>query len=205
VITVERELPGPDGAIRRVALSARYELADRPEPPTAEELGEATRALDRELEEALGKAGFPSVPARRDRELAELIETYRPRQPDLVDVLESDGELTRTEAQRLRDHLVSTPAAAPAPTRGPAPPPPGEVPVTDRPLAALPLANDRTPSTPRPVAELLAQYRIESLRQAGAVRARRQISYDEYMALKRHFAEAEGKAAVPGAGAGPSS
>jgi hypothetical protein len=46
---------------------------------------------------------------------------------------------------------------------------------------------DRTPSSPRPVDELVRTYRIESIKQAGAVRARRQISYEEYMALKRHF------------------
>jgi hypothetical protein len=37
------------------------------------------------------------------------------------------------------------------------------------------------------VPELLRTFQIETLRQAGAVRARRQISFEEYMALKRHF------------------
>jgi len=192
VLRVEREVPGPDGAPRRVSLSARYDLAGRPSPPTPEELGEATRALDAELSAAIAYAGFPAAPVRSDRELDELIETYRPRQAELVDALESDGELSRAEAELLRAHLASAPSAAPAVRE--APPPALGVPVTDRPLAALPLSNDRTPSSPRPVADLLVLYRIESLKQAGAVRARRQISYEEYMALKRHFSPEETKA-----------
>ena len=36
-----------------------------------------------------------------------------------------------------------------------------------------------------------AEYAVDSLKQAGAVRARREISFAEYMALKRHFQEAE--------------
>ncbi|HXQ48703.1 MAG TPA: hypothetical protein VN842_02850 [Thermoplasmata archaeon] len=203
VLRVEREVPGPDGAPRRVSLSARYDLAGRPEPPTAEELGEATRELDRELGSAIAQAGFPSVPVRPDRDLVELIETYRPRQAELVDALESDGELSRNEAQLLRTHLASNPPSAPPATRD-APPPPLEVPVTDRPLAALPLSNDRAPSNPRPVSELLGLYRIESLKQAGAVRARRQISYEEYMALKRHFSPEETNADRSAAARSPS-
>jgi len=188
VLTVEREVPGPDGVPRRVAVSARYDLAGRAAPPTPEELGEAVRALDRELEAAIARAGFPAPPVRRDRELVELVETYRPRQAELVDVLEEDGELTPTEAQALRAHVASAPPPYVSPGRETPSSPVPEVPLTDRPLAALPLSNDRAPSTPRPVAELLRLYRIESLKQAGAVRGRRQISYDEYMALKRHFA-----------------
>jgi hypothetical protein len=48
------------------------------------------------------------------------------------------------------------------------------------------------------VEELLHTYQITSLRQAGAVRARRQISFDEYMSLKRHFAASEAGAPDPG-------
>jgi hypothetical protein len=39
----------------------------------------------------------------------------------------------------------------------------------------------------------LRVYQINSLKQAGAVRARREISFSEYMALKRHFQEAEAR------------
>jgi hypothetical protein len=93
----------------------------------------------------------------------------------------------------LLGHLGKLPPG-PAPELAPGVPPP-----TDRPIAAMPLEADRTPSTPRPTGQLLDQYRIESLKQAGAVRARRQISFEEYMALKRHFsAQAAGGAPTDG-------
>ena len=204
VITVEREVTGPDGASRRFSLSARFDRERASGAPSAEELGEATRSLVRQLEAALAHAGYPVPAARADRQLAELVETYRPRQSELVDVLEADGELTHGEAERLRTHLAAGPVKATAPTTAAAAAP-SELAITDRPLAALPLANDRTPATPRPVAELITQYRIESLRQAGAVRARRQISFEEYMALKRHFAQAsEGERAAPDPASRPS-
>jgi hypothetical protein len=63
-------------------------------------------------------------------------------------------------------------------------PPPS---VVDRPLAAAPVGVDRSLPPARPVADLLREFGITSLKQAGAVRARRQISFAEYMALKRHF------------------
>jgi hypothetical protein len=196
VLTVERERLGPDGAPRRVSMTVRFDPAGPGGPPRAAELGEAIRALDRELDAALEAAGLPAPPVRRDRDLSELVETYHPRQAELLDVLEADGELTQGEALALRAHLAaSPPLAVPLP-----PVPTVEVPVVDRPLAAMPLANDRTPTQARPVEQLIHEYRIETLKQAGAVRARRQISFDEYMALKRHFAEADAR---PAAGSPP--
>jgi len=197
-LSVEREFLDPSGGTRAVRLSARFDLEGARASPTSEELGDAIRTLERELGEAATRAGLTGPAARRDRELGELVDTYRPRQVELVDALESDGELTEREAALLRASL-----AAPLPRREPAPAEPvprEEPPLTDRPLAAMPLANDRTPATPRPVAELLSTYHIESLRQAGAVRARRQISFEEYMALKRHFAVGEGSDAPPDRG-----
>jgi hypothetical protein len=188
-LSVEQEAAPPGQGPRRLRLTATFRSEGT--PPTAAELAEAIGRLDRELSEATRLAGFvSSTPSRADRPLTELIEVYRPRQPELVELLLADGELTNAEADSLRQYLAGPLAAAP-----PAPPPREEVvPVTDRPIAAAPLEGDRTPSRARPVQDLLREYRIESLRQAGAVRARRQISFEEYMALKRHFAPSEGTA-----------
>jgi len=59
----------------------------------------------------------------------------------------------------------------------------------ETPLAAAPALAGRPDEGARTVAELLRLYRIDSLKQAGAVRARREISFAEYMALKRYFQE----------------
>jgi hypothetical protein len=185
VVSVEVDAARPGEAPRRLRLEARFRATAS--DPGAAELGEAVAALDRDLGEAVRLAGFvPTAPARADRTLSELVETYRPRQAELVELLLAEGEVTAAEADALRGYLAG-PVAAGAPVA----PPRDEIPVTDRPIAAAPLENDRTPIRARPVAELLSQYRIESLRQAGAVRARRQISFEEYMALKRHFGPTE--------------
>src|SRR5579871_2405557 len=189
-LSVEREQPGPAGEPERIRLSAELEVAG-PDAggPTPEQLREALAQLRSELDAVVGPA-VPTGPAV-PRSLEELVQAYRPRQPELVELLRAEHEISDAEAELLRSYLAHGEPPA-SPERAPLPPP------TDRPLAAMPLANDRTPSTPRSVAQLLELYRIESLKQAGAVRARRQISYEEYMALKRHFAELE-----PGTGAAP--
>jgi hypothetical protein len=191
VLSVEGEAARPGESPRRIRLEARFRVAGP--GPTPAELGEAVAALDRDLSEATRLAGFaPTSPPRADRSLTELVETYRPRQAELVELLLAEGEVTPSEAEALRNYLAGPATAATPPAR-----PRDEVPITDRPIAAAPLENDRTPIRARPVADLLAQYHIESLRQAGAVRARRQISFEEYMALKRHFAPSEAAAAAP--------
>ena len=146
------------------------------------------------------------LPPRPDRELTELVETYRPRQSELVDLLRDEGELTAVEHGRLREYLAAGTTRlpdrsfedAPASARSPASRD-GPAPTMAPPLAAAPLESDRTPSTSRPVPVLLEQYQISSLKQAGAVRARRQISYEEYMALKRHFGGPAAATAPPAA------
>lgn len=153
-------------------------------PELSARLQEALDAIAAEVAPPASGAGGS------DRPLEELVETYRPRQPELLELLRDEGEITVLEYERLRTHLEHAGAGdGPDPqafrTAG------GEPPVTERPIAAAPLAQDRTPSTPRPAADLIRLYRIESIKQAGAVRARRQISYEEYMALKRHFQAAE--------------
>jgi len=191
VLSVEGEAARPGNPPRRIRLEARFRVSGQ--RPTPAELGEAIASLDRDLTEAARLAGFtPTSPPRPDRPLTELVETYRPRQAELVELLLAEGEVTVGEAEALRNYLAGPAGIAAAPAR-----PRDEVPITDRPIAAAPMESDRTPSRARPVSDLIAQYHIESLRQAGAVRARRQISFEEYMALKRHFGPAEAPTPPP--------
>ncbi|MEM0129094.1 MAG: hypothetical protein QXG65_02865 [Thermoplasmata archaeon] len=175
-LSVERPLsPGDTPEAGSVRLTARFEVGgDGPLSPGSEEL---QAALD-QLREALDRLRLPSAPARPDRSLEELIETYRPRQPELVDLLREEGQLTPGEHATLKAGLfgasgTAPPSPAPRPTEG------GAGATAPRPVPSG--------GRPRTVPELLETYRIESLRQAGIVRARREISFDEYMALKRHF------------------
>lgn len=175
-LSVEQELPAAaDGAPRRARLTARFssdpsegEVADADLARTLKDLAER---LARASETAGVGHGGTSEP-RADRPLQELLETYRPRQIELVEVLHADGELTDGEYNLLRARVTERP-----PETGTSP-------------ASTPPASAFRPGG-RPVEELLRTYQISSLRQAGAVRARRQISFEEYMSLKRHFAAAE--------------
>ncbi|MCI4350929.1 MAG: hypothetical protein L3K15_05395 [Thermoplasmata archaeon] len=180
-LSVEGEAGAPSGgAPRRVRLVARIPREAITGPSEEATLAEWAAALGRSLETAIERMapGSGRGAPRADRSLEELVEAYHPRQAELIELLRDDGELTPTEHERLRQYLS-------IPTAASAPPPPRPV---GRSLAEAPLERDRAPSTPRSVPELLALYQIESLKQAGAVRARRQISYEEYMAVKRHFA-----------------
>ena len=192
-LSIERVvLVGPGAEPATIRFTARFaEGTDVPDPT---EVASTIRTLIDQMVRAL-PPDLPSAPAlpRPERGIQELLETYRPRQPELVDLLRDEGQLSAGEYAQLKRHLSATPTpalpAGSAPHAGDS----GEPPLVERPLAAAPLAHDRTPATPRPVAQLLELYRIESVKQAGAVRARRQISYDEYMAIKAHFAPAEAK------------
>jgi hypothetical protein len=185
-LSLERSLPGPAGT-PPVVVRVSVRLDDDADPSEAA-LADEVRRLDARLQTAV-RVVRPDVD-RPDRPLAELIETYRPRQPELLDLLREEGELSPTEYSTLRGHLDAAAPARPAA---------GGVPITDRPIAAAPLESDRAPATPRPVEELLRTYQIASLKQAGAVRARRQISFEEYMALKRHFGTAPAESSPPAA------
>jgi hypothetical protein len=184
-LAVEREVEDDAGTRRRYRLGARFEPDAGEAAPTAEETARRLAALSDELDAALSAGPIHGAPPRADRSVSELVEAYHPRQVELVELLLAEGEITRNESGRLREHLAN------ASGRDTAPPEIAGIPATDRPLAAAPLSQDRTSSVARPVPDLLRLYRIESLKQAGAVRGRRQISYEEYMALKRHFASAE--------------
>lgn len=160
-------------------LSARFSRGSS--APTDAELRAALAELEASLAALVGEPEPATAGRRADRELSELIETYRPRQRELIDLLLEEGELTATEHARLREHLEATAEAG----RGRATS--GEPPAPRAPAASpapAPAAGGR------PVEELLRAYEITTLRQAGAVRARRQISYDEYMRLKAHFEQA---------------
>lgn len=207
-LSVERPLEPDRPAAGTVRLSARFEGGEDGERPSPSELAQELDALKADLEALVGLPIAAVPTARPDRELTELVETYRPRQRELVDLLRDEGGLTPSEHTRLVEYLALR-EAEPKPRTGPsvpeserliatvpidrepAPPPRGAV------AEAPPLRTNVTPG-PRPVPELLRTYQISSLRQAGAVRARRQISFAEYMALKRHFEEdAEGRGKPP--------
>jgi hypothetical protein len=206
-LSVERPLEPDRPTAGVVRLSARFDGGDTGQGPSPNELAGELDALRADLDALIGLP-IAAVPATRpDRELTELIETYRPRQRELVDLLRDEGQLTPAEHARLAEYLVL--GGAPKP---PAPPP---IPEGERLIATIPIDRElpatarrevapgpaprSTPSpAARPVSELLRTYHISSLRQAGAVRARRQISFAEYMALKRHFEEeAEGRGKTP--------
>ena len=183
-LTVERPLRPGDPSGGAVRLSAKFELPPDGSGPDHSELARAFDDLRADLDGLVGPP-LAAVPATRpDRDLTELVETYRPRQRELVDLLLGEGELTVGEHTSLVEYLGAPPAPAEAPT------PPAER-RFDAPIAAVPIVAGRVGEGGRPVDELLRLYQIGSLKQAGAVRARREISFGEYMALKRHFQEAE--------------
>jgi len=182
-LTVERPLRSGLASAGSVRLSAKFDLSPDGSGPDHSELARALDELQADLDGIVGPLLAAAPVSRPDRELTELVETYRPRQRELVDLLFSDGEITSGEHARLVDYLGAPPAPA-------EPPVPAIERRFDAPIAAVPIAV-RTEAGTRSVPELLRIYRIDSLKQAGAVRARREISFAEYMALKRHFQDAE--------------
>jgi hypothetical protein len=186
-LTVERPLRADLPSAGTVRLSARFELSTDGPGPTHAELARALDELQADLDGLVGPPLAAAPAARPDRDLTELVETYRPRQRELVDLLLGEGELTPTEHERLVAYLGAPPVRA-----EPARPPPE--PRMAAPISAAPIFASRPEDSGRPVPDLLRLYQIDSLKQAGAVRARREISFAEYMALKRHFQDAEANA-----------
>jgi hypothetical protein len=184
-LTVERDVEDDLGVRRRYRLSATFDAEPGEAPPGPEETARQIALLSSELDAALLAGPLRNVTPRPDRSADELVGAYHPRQVELVELLLEEGEITRGESIRLREYLASGGAPPAAPIEA------ERASMTERPLEAAPRTQDRTTGQTRPIEELLRLYQIESLKQAGAVRGRRQISYDEYMALKRHFAAAE--------------
>jgi hypothetical protein len=183
-LTVEQELPAAgDGAPRRARLTARFSGEAGEAELDDVELARSLRELADRLARASETAGVgrgSAGPPRPDRAVEELLDTYRPRQMELVELLHADGELTDGEYAVLRARVAERPSEV----------------ESAKPSAEPRIATPR--GSGRSVEELLRTYQIASLRQAGAVRARRQISFDEYMSLKRHFAPSEGATPDPG-------
>jgi len=190
---------GPRATPGTVArLTATFDAGADGDGPSAADLAGALEGLLHDLDELLGATGAEGGSARDERDLRELVETYRPRQRELVDLVLADGEITPREHDLLLASLSERPAALP-PT-APVSPSADLTRVGETPIAAVPLSAEPKLPPARAVPELLRTFQITSLRQAGAVRARRQISFAEYMALKRHF-EAEGPAEARGTSA----
>ncbi|MFY9717643.1 MAG: hypothetical protein WAK40_06905 [Thermoplasmata archaeon] len=187
-LSVERPF-GPSGDVAR--LTVHFDPGADADGPTTGELKSALDALLTDLDAVIGVPLAATPLGRPDRELSELVGTYRPRQRELVDVLLSDGEITPTEHALLLEHLPRAPRTVP---------PPPVSPVPEQAIATAPSAAEQSLPPARPVPELLRVFQIVSLKQAGAVRARRQISFAEYMALKRHFESADADGARAGAG-----
>ena len=166
-----RSLGAEGGSVR---LTARFAIDASGDGPTSAELQEALDRLRSEID------GLRLPSPRADRTLDELVEAYHPRQWELVELLRDEGELTTGEFEALRAHLAP---GGPSPLARATPPPAPAGPPT-------PATTPERPGGGRPIPELLERYAIDSLRAAGIVRARREISFDEYMALKRHFQSA---------------
>lgn len=168
-------------------MTHRFELDAAGAAPSAAELRERLNELEHDLDTLVGPVAHTTGPSRPERGLAELVETYRPRQKELIDLLHEEGEITSGEHALLAAQFPPAGTARATPPR-PAEPSPLPHLAAER---AAPVPAERGLPAARPVPELLRLYQITTLRQAGAVRARRQISFAEYMALKRHFEAAE--------------
>jgi hypothetical protein len=189
-LSVERETPASEGRpARRIRLTAQFAPGSTDGLPSAEELSTALQELTDRLDDGLGRdeALSPAV-ASSDRSLEDLVENYRPRQVELIDLLLEEGEVSPAEHERLREFLLEE-RTGELPSSG------STVAATDPVVTKTP--SDRAPPPVRSVDELLRAYQIGSLRQAGAVRGRREISYDEYMLLKRHFSAAPDPGSSP--------
>ncbi len=193
-LSVERPVGSGRASGTVARLTVRFEPGPKEEGPSPAELRTTLEELETELDALVGAPLAAAPVARAERELDELVEAYRPRQKELVDLLRDEGEITPEEHARLVAYLAEgSPPARPVRGEGP--------PYADRPIAAAPIPSARPEPHERTVPELLRLYGITSLKQAGAVRARRQISFAEYMALKRHFES--GTPSRPGSGGPP--
>ena len=161
-VTLEEEVPARGEApVRRVQVSTTLRPADSDEV-SPEDVAGAVRALSGHVKSAVGTleeaSGAPSGP-RPDRPLADLVQTYRAKSPELVDALLWEGELTPTEHQALqaavRQHRATPTRTAPAPSPSPptspahaaAPAPSARAPPSSPPSSPSP-APSQSPSPP---------------------------------------------------------
>ena len=161
-----------------VRLSAEFDVPAGGSPPAEAELREAAQALLEDMDRLWPNEAREN--AEGERSLEELLEAFHPRQPELVELLRDEGTISPQEYETLRRHFGPVSRVG-GPSGRHATPFVGG-------------AADRRPEggargAARTVPELLRIYGIESVKQAGAVRARRQISFEEYMALKDYFAK----------------
>ncbi len=150
-VTLEEEVPARGEApVRRVQVSTTLRPADSDEV-SPEDVAGAVRALSGHIKSAVGTleeaSGAPSGP-RPDRPLADLVQTYRAKSPELVDALLWEGELTPTEHQALqaavRQHRATPTRSATPPT--PSPPSPSSAPSSPPPARAPPSSPPSSPS-----------------------------------------------------------
>ncbi|MDE1820140.1 MAG: hypothetical protein KGJ23_07650 [Euryarchaeota archaeon] len=187
-VSVEEEaLPAGDTPARRVHLAMTLQPAEGAEV-TTEEVQAAVKLLSHHLESAiatLSEGGPSGAGPRPDRPLPDLLETYRPRNLELVDALLWEGELTPTEHQVLQAAVRTPPERA---SKGP---PPKTAPPPEAPLATIaPSASSSqgpARTSPRSVDALLRELDLKDMRDANRARGRRMISYEEWAALKSHF------------------
>lgn len=161
-VTLEEEVPARGEApVRRVQVSTTLRPADSDEV-SPEDVAGAVRALSGHIKSAVGTleeaSGAPSGP-RPDRPLADLVQTYRAKSPELVDALLWEGELTPTEHQALqaavRQHRATptrsttapSPSPPPSPAHAAAPAPSARAPPSSPPPSPSP-APSQSPSPP---------------------------------------------------------
>ncbi len=196
-VSLEQEVPSGEGeAPRRIRVTMTLEPGEDGKVAPAE-TAEAIQTLSSVLESSassLALASGGTTGPRPDRSLSELVESYRPRDLQLLDALLWEGEITPTEHEMLRSQLPKPGAVAakvPLPSKEVAPsPPPSPTPApTSPPTAARPAASATGTARPsaRSVDQLLRELAIQDLRDVNRARGRELISYDEWAALKAHF------------------
>jgi hypothetical protein len=167
VICLEGEVfRGGDVAPWKLKLSTTIE-PDEGGKVTERDIMDATENLRNILSSALRSAGtsesavaVPTPTVGPPRSLEVLNQVYTPRSVEHVDALMWEGQITAAE----HSLLVSS------------------------------MRGKSTPSQPvsrrqRGIEEMVRELRIESLRDANMARAKEQVSYEEWTALKRHFSE----------------
>lgn len=100
-LSVERTVGSPlDPRGEVVRLSARFDVPPGSDGPSPQELEEVLQNLRDQLDR------LPGVSSGADRTLEELIQAYRPRQAELVDLLRAEGEITAGEHELLRTYVA---------------------------------------------------------------------------------------------------